>query len=204
MKQSTAFICQSCIGAGRTGSRRSLIAHRCAGCGLYNIGVLVPLRTPERHRARLRRALRVSIAAWLLAGCAVIVGLLTAGSLLVHNRPMSHYNFTILPESSPEKSATRSPYYVEPKPVITIDPDPLIPDLSFDPLTPSDVRAARAYLHLTQAQLAEELCVGLRTVKSWEANDRKLSAARNCTGPARKLILNLVATKAAADTEATK
>lgn len=123
--------------------------------------------------------------------------LLTAGSLLVHNRPMNHYNFTILPESS----ATRSPYYVEPAPVITIEPDPLIPDLSSDPLTPSGVRAARAYLHLTQAQLAEELCVGLRTVKSWEANDRKLSAARNCTGPARKLILNLVATKAAADTE---
>ena len=131
---------------------------------------------------------------------AVIVGLLTAGSLWVHNRPMSHYNFTILPESSPEKSATRSPY---PAPVITIEPDPLIPDLSSDPLTPSDVRAARAYLYLTQAQLAEELCVGLRTVKSWEANDRKLSAARNCTGPARKLILHLVATKAAAD-EATK
>lgn len=203
MKQS-AFICQSCIGAGRTGSRRSFIAHRCAGCGLYNVGVLVPLRAPLRHRSRLRRALRVSIAARLLAACAAIVGLLTAGSLMVHNLPMSHYNFTILSEPSPEKSATRSPYYVEPEPVITIEPDPLIPDLSFDPLMPSDVRAARAYLQITQAQLAEELCVSLRTIKSWEANDRNLSAARNCTGPARKLILNLVATKAAADIEARK
>ena len=36
-------------------------------------------------------------------------------------------------------------------------------------MTPDELREARARLGLTQAQLAEWLAVGLRTVKGWES-----------------------------------
>jgi len=148
------------------------------------------LRVPLRHFKRVgvanARAAFWKGAAFGLAALVSYVVWFDGSIVKVHNRHMqpTNLNFAIAKRSAP---ATPTPP--------TLDPDPA-PDLSADPLMPKQVRQARRFLGLTQAQFADELGVSLRTVKAWEHHDRNFADSRNCTGPARKLLIYLTKEKA--------
>ena len=68
---------------------------------------------------------------------------------------------------------------------------PATVDFTHDPLTRADIRGVRAELNLTQQELADLVCVALRTIKAWEHPDKNNSEYRPCSGPARRLIMIL-------------
>lgn len=65
---------------------------------------------------------------------------------------------------------------------------------SEDPINPVSVLRSREYLGMTQVVFAEVLGVSERLVIAWERK-RKDHVSRNCSGPARKLIIKLVEEK---------